>query len=70
MKVTIKENEHLKFNSELNTLTSSQVFKEIKTLVFFSNNSNEDSIAVFWDNLILSSLKFYKIKLNLKVYLT
>ena len=48
VKISIKTNQKLKFNSELNTLTSCQFFNEVKTIVFFATNSNEDPIAVFW----------------------
>ena len=48
VKVSIKANQKLKFNSELNTLTSCQISNEVRTVVFFATNSNEDSIAVFW----------------------
>ena len=48
VKVSIKTNQKLKFNSELNTLTSCQISNKVKTVVFFATNSNEDPIAVFW----------------------
>ena len=48
MKVSIKANQKMKFNSEFNTLTSVQISKEVRTVVFFATNSNEDPIAVFW----------------------
>ena len=48
MKVSIKTDQKLKFNSELNSLTSCHIFNEVRTIVFFAINSNEDPIAVFW----------------------
>ena len=48
VKISIKAKQKLKFNSELNTLTSCQMSNEVRTVVFFSTNSNEDPIAVFW----------------------
>ena len=48
VKVSIKANQKLKFNSELNTLTSRQISNEVRTIVFFATKSNEDPIAVFW----------------------
>ena len=47
-KVSIKANQKLKFNSELNTLAKCQISNEVRTVVFFATNSNEDPIAVFW----------------------
>ena len=49
VKVSIKANQNLKFNNELNTLTSCQISNEVRTVVFFVTNSNEDPIAVFWE---------------------
>ena len=48
VKVSIKENQKLKFNSEFNTLTSCQISNKVRTVVFFATNSKEDPIAVFW----------------------
>ena len=48
VKVSIKANQKLKINSEPNTLTSCQISKEVRTVVFFATNSNEDPFAVFW----------------------
>ena len=48
VKVSIKANQKLKFNSEFNTLTSCQISNEVRTKVFFATNSNEDPIAIFW----------------------
>ena len=50
VKVSIKTNQKLKFNSELNTSTSCQISNEVRNAVFFATNSNEDLIAVFWGN--------------------
>ena len=50
VKISIKTNQKLKFNSELNTLTGCQISNEVRITVFFAtnSNSNEDPIAVFW----------------------
>ena len=48
MKVSIKANQKLKFNSELNTLTSCQISNAVKTVVYFATKFNDDIIAVFW----------------------
>ena len=48
VEVSIKANQKLTFNSELNTLTSCQSSNEVRTVVFFATNSNEDPIAVSW----------------------
>ena len=48
VEVSIKANQKLKFNSELNTLTSCQISNEVRTVVFFATNSYEQPIAVFW----------------------
>ena len=47
-KVSIKAIQMLKFNSQLNTLTSCQISNEARIVVFFVTNANEDPIAVFW----------------------
>ena len=46
-KISIKTNQKSKFNSELITLTSCQISNEVRTVVFFATNSNEDPIALF-----------------------
>ena len=46
VKVSIKTNQKLKFNSELNTLTSCQISNEVRTVVFFAPNSSEDPMAL------------------------
>ena len=48
VKVSINANQKLKFNSELNTLPSCQISNEVRTVVFFASNSNEEPSAVFW----------------------
>ena len=48
VKVSIKANQKLKFNCEINTLTSCQISNEVRTVVFFATNSNEYPVAVFW----------------------
>ena len=65
MKVSIKANQKLKINSELNSLTSCQVSNEARTVVFLATNSNEDPIAVFWGNYepqqqFINSNSFFK----------
>ena len=55
VKDSIKANQKLKFNSELNTLTSCQISNEKRTVVFFATNSNEDPIAVFGENITLNN---------------
>ena len=48
VKLSIKANQKLNFNSELNALTSCQISNEARTVVFFATNINEDPIVVFW----------------------
>ena len=48
VKVSIKANQKLKFNSELDTSTSCQISNDVRTVVFHATNSNEDPITVFW----------------------
>ena len=64
MKVSNKANQKLKFNSELNTLTSCQISNEVRTVVFFATNSNEDPIAVFWEKYNPHQLTSLLIQIN------
>ena len=51
VKVSIKANQKVKFNSELNTVTSCQISDEVGTVFFFATNSNGDPFAVFCEKL-------------------
>ena len=63
----------MKFNSNLNTLTSCHISNEAGTVVFFADNSNEDPIAVFWgkynpqqlNNLLIQFLSSSLVELDI-----
>ena len=61
VKVSIKANQKLKFNSEFNTLTSCQISNEVRTVVFFAN---EDPIAVFWGKYNPQQLNSFLIQIQ------
>ena len=57
VKVSIKANQKLKLNSELNTLISCQILNEARTVVFFAIKSNNELIAAFWGKYNPQQLK-------------
>ena len=64
VKVSIKANQKLKFNSEFNNLTSCHISNEVRTVVFFATNSNKDPIAVFWGKYISQQLNRLLIQIH------
>ena len=64
MKVTIKANQILKSNSELNILISFQSSNEARTVVFFATNCNEDFIAVLWGKCNPQQLNRFSIQIQ------
>ena len=60
VKVSIKVNQKLKFNSGFNTLTSCQISNEVRTVVFFATNSNEDCLLLSsGESITLNNLTVY-----------